>query len=108
MRGLLTAADDLRATLCRGDTGREFLSFEAAPLRQMYAIALSSDARYAATRGFDGFATVWDLRFNERVCDLFSYGFAFGPRGRCGLRGGGRLGHGMCRNGWSRRRRGSR
>lgn len=79
---VLTAADDLRATLRRGDTGREFLSFEAAPLRKVYEIALSSDARYAATRGFDGFGTVWDLRFNERVCDLFSYGFAFGPRGR--------------------------
>ena len=81
-RWLLTAADDLRATLRRGDTGGEYLSFEAAPLRKVYAIALSSDARYAVTRGFDGFGTVWDLRFNEQVCDLFSYGFAMGPRGR--------------------------
>lgn len=81
-RWLLTAADDLRATLRRGDTGAEFLSFEAAPLRKVYEIALSNDARYAATRGFDGFGKVWDLRFDEQVCDLFSYGFAFGPRGR--------------------------
>lgn len=81
-RWLLTAGDDLRATLRRGDNGREFTSFEAVPLRAVYEIALSSDARYAATRGFDGFGRVWDLRLDREVCPLFAYGIAFGPRGR--------------------------
>ncbi len=81
-RWVLTAGDDLRATLRRGDNGREFTSFEAVPLRSVYEIALSSDARYAATRGFDGFGRVWDLRLSREVCAPTAYGFAFGPRGR--------------------------
>ena len=81
-RWVLTAGDDLRATLRRGDNGREFVAFEAVPLRRVYEIALSSDARYAATRGFDGFGRVWDLRLDREVCSLHAYGFAFGPKGR--------------------------
>jgi len=64
-RWVLTAADDLRATLRRGDTGGEFLSFEAAPLRKVYEIALSSDAAgstvAAAGGSADGRDTVWLL-----------------------------------------------
>ncbi len=81
-RWVLTAGDDLRATLRRGDNGREWVSFEAVPLRKVYEIALSSDARYAATRGFDGFGRVWDLRLDREVAPLHAYGFAFGPQGR--------------------------
>jgi len=81
-RWVLTAGDDLRATLRRGDNGREWGSFEAAPLRKVYDIALSSDARYAATRGFDGFGRVWDFRNGREVVALHSYGFAFGRNGR--------------------------
>jgi len=81
-RWVLTAGDDLRATLRRGDNGREWGSFEAAPLRKVYDIALSSDARYAATRGFDGLGRVWDFRYGREVVALHSYGFAFGSKGR--------------------------
>lgn len=77
-RWALTAADDLKAHLWNVTTGRLNDSFEAAPLKRVYDIALSSDARYAATRGFDGFGVVWDLLLNRKERDITSYGFALG------------------------------
>jgi WD40 repeat protein len=81
-RLVLTAGSDLQATVRSGPTGLKMAAFEAVPLRAVYDIALSSDGRYAATRGFDGFGKVWDVGRNREVTALNSYGFAFGPRGR--------------------------
>ena len=59
---LLTAADDLQAMLWDLDEGRSLVSYQGAPLKAIYDVALSANARFALSRGFDGFGLVWDLR----------------------------------------------
>ena len=81
-RQMLTAADDLQVRLWDLDEGRAVVEYEGAPMRAMYDVCLSSNARFALARGFDGFGTLWDLRVNRKVTDLFTYGFAFDPRER--------------------------
>ena len=50
-------------------------------MKRVYDISLSSDARLAVSRGFDGFGVVWDLRTNRKVQDIYSYGLALAPNG---------------------------
>lgn len=78
-RYALSGADDLQVMLWDLESGRTLLSFQGAPLTHVYDIALSANARFAVSRGFDGFGVVWDLRVNRKLHDLFSYGFALGP-----------------------------
>jgi WD40 repeat protein len=77
-RYALSGADDLQVILWDLEGGRSLVSFQGAPLKQVYDIALSANARFAVSRGFDGFGMVWDLRVNRKRLDLFSYGFALG------------------------------
>ncbi|MBM4093301.1 MAG: hypothetical protein FJ276_28400, partial [Planctomycetes bacterium] len=81
-RHMLTAADDLQVRLWDLEEERALVDYEGAPLRAMYEVALSSNARFALARGFDGFGTLWDLRTNRKMTELFTYGFAFEPRER--------------------------
>ena len=81
-RHMLTAADDLQVRLWDLEEERAVVDYEGAPMRAMYEVALSSNARFALARGFDGFGTLWDLRTNRKMTDLFTYGFAFESRER--------------------------
>lgn len=81
-RYLVTGADDLDVHFWDLAAGEKRVSFQGAPLRCLYDIAISPDASYAAGRGFDGFGVLWDLTNNQQVTDLFSYMFAFAPNGK--------------------------
>lgn len=76
---LLSGSQDLQVKYWDLNAGREWLSFEGAPLKAIYEIALSTNGRFAVSRGFDGFGVVWDLRVDRKRSDLFSYGFALAP-----------------------------
>lgn len=73
---LLSSSKDLQVRCWDLTARREWLSFAGAPLKAIYEIALSTNGRFAVSRGFDGFGVIWDLRVDRKRSDLFSYGFA--------------------------------
>lgn len=73
---LLSSSKDLQVRCWDLNARREWLSFAGAPLKAIYEIALSTNGRFAVSRGFDGFGVIWDLRVDRKRSDLFSYGFA--------------------------------